>query len=164
MFINTKVCFEVISDNGTKFNARAGWIGEVPEWVQSHWYFKSLCKDGSVTAIVKNKQTTVPEAPAQETKTANNGDNGDSELYALRTRAAELKISHSARMGKDKLISAISEAEAKLNPPDLLANMDAPALREFAASNKIDLTDVSDEATADELRAVIKAAPTSEES
>ncbi len=59
MFINTRKSFKFTSDNGTLFEKRAGWIGEVPKWVEEHWYFKSLCKDGSVTAIVSSKDKDI---------------------------------------------------------------------------------------------------------
>lgn len=28
-----------------------GFIGDVPIWVENHWYFDALCKDGSITTI-----------------------------------------------------------------------------------------------------------------
>jgi len=85
MFINTTKNIRIISDNGTKFEARAGWIGEIPKWAEEHWYFKALCKDGSVTAIVRSPVvgqplngpavgdppvTIQPIAPKQPVKTA----------------------------------------------------------------------------------------------
>ena len=75
MFINTKNCIKIVADNGTKFEAKAGWIGEVPKWVQEHWYFKALCKDGTVTAVVSAKDSAAPEQTAanDELKTAAEG-------------------------------------------------------------------------------------------
>jgi hypothetical protein len=164
MFINTKKSIKIIADNGTKFEARAGWIGEVPQWVENHWYFKALCKDGSVTAIVKSGATPVTP-PTNDPPKQPDGNPADAELAALRARAAELKVPRSSQLGKDRLIAAIAEAEAKANTPqgdkpDLLADMDAPALRQFAASNEIDLAGIADDATADELRQAIKDAQT----
>lgn len=144
MFINTKKSFKVKADNGTEFEVRAGWIGEVPKWVEDHWYFKALCKDGSVTAIVSTKdKDATPE---------------DDELKELRARAAELKIPRATQLGKDKLTAAIAEAEAKLNA-DPLAGMDATALRQYAESEKVDISGVPETASADEIRDAIKAAP-----
>jgi hypothetical protein len=111
MFINTKKTIKIVSDNGTVFSAKAGWIGEVPEWVQEHWYFKALCKDGAVTSIVSSKDKGVQPAPDPKP------DGGNSELDALRARAAELKIPRYAQLGKDKLTAAIAEAEANLKSP-----------------------------------------------
>lgn len=73
MFINTKKSFKVKADNATTFEARAGWIGEVPKWVEEHWYFKALCKDGSVTAIVSSRDKDIakavePQEPADPPK------------------------------------------------------------------------------------------------
>jgi post-segregation antitoxin (ccd killing protein) len=145
MFINTKKSFRIKSDNGTVFEARAGWIGEIPKWVEEHWFFKGLCKDGSVTAIVSTKDKDIDP------------DDGDDELAALRARALELKVPRATQLGKEKLTAAIAEAEAK-QKPDLLAEMDVDALRQFAESNKIDISGVAETASADELRDAIKAA------
>jgi hypothetical protein len=117
MFVNTKKTIKIVSDNGTVFSAKAGWIGEVPEWVQEHWYFKSLCKDGTVTAIVSTKDKAVQAAVEQKPNSVDTGG-GNSELDALRARAAELKIPRYTRLGKEKLTNAIAEAEAKLKPAD----------------------------------------------
>jgi hypothetical protein len=146
MFIATRKSFKVKSDNGTLFEARAGWIGEIPKWVEAHWYFKALCADGSVTAIISKQDKDI--AAAQE---------NDAELAALRTRAAELKVPRATQLGKERLIAAIAEAEAK-QKSDLLAEMDDVALRKFAESNKIDISNVPKDASADELRDAIKAA------
>lgn len=69
MFINTKKTIKIISDNGTVFEAKAGWIGEIPKWVEEHWYFKALCKDGSVTAIVSSKDKDMQQALDRSPKT-----------------------------------------------------------------------------------------------
>jgi hypothetical protein len=62
MFINTKKTISIKSDNGTVFAARAGWIGEIPKWVEEHWYFKALCKDGSITSIVSSRDKEIQKA------------------------------------------------------------------------------------------------------
>lgn len=84
MFINTKKTFQIKSDNGTVFEAKAGWIGEVPKWVEEHWYFKALCKDGSVTAIVSGKDKDIAAAlegsgqePPADPPKADSGDTKD---------------------------------------------------------------------------------------
>ena len=165
MFINTKKAFKINAEtkNGLSFEAKAGWIGEVPNWVEEHWFFKALCKDGTVTAIVSTRDKDIQDALEQPPSDNDNGGSGDAELDALRARAAELKIPRATQMGKDKLLVAISEAQAKLQPPDLLAGMDEAALREFAASNNIDISSVAEGASADDLRTAIKAAPGGEQ-
>ena len=157
MFINTKKAFKINADTKTQlsFEAKAGWIGEVPQWVEEHWYFKALCKDGTVTAIVSSRDKDIQDVT--DPKQPDGGNTGDAELDALRARAAELKIPRASQLGKDKLTAAIAVAEAKLQPPDLLAGMDATALREFATSNNIDISCVAEDISADDLRAVIKA-------
>jgi len=62
MFINTKKTIKIVSDNGTEFSAKAGWIGEIPQWVEKHWYFKALCKDGTITSIVSAKDKDIQAA------------------------------------------------------------------------------------------------------
>ncbi|GHV35104.1 hypothetical protein FACS1894187_07090 [Synergistales bacterium] len=120
MFINTKKSFKIKGDDGTVFEQRAGWIGEVPNWVENHWYFKALCKDGTVTAIVSAKDKAVQVAVKQKPDIGGGNSGGNSELDALRARAAELKIPRYTQIGKDKLTTAIAEAEAeaKLKPAD----------------------------------------------
>ena len=70
MFINTKKAFKINADtnakNGLAFEAKAGWIGEVPKWVEKHWFFKALCKDGTVTAIVSSHDKDIQDAVEQE--------------------------------------------------------------------------------------------------
>jgi hypothetical protein len=117
MFINTKKTIKIVSDNGIVFSAKAGWIGEVPEWAQKHWYFKALCKDGTVTSIVSAKNKAVQAVVEQNPDTGNTS--GNSELDALRAHAAELKIPRYSQLGKDKLTTAIAEAEAKLKQTDI---------------------------------------------
>ena len=68
MFINTKKAFKIVSAEGKTFSAPAGFIGEVETWVESHWYFKALCKDGTITAIVSSK---APKAETIETESVN---------------------------------------------------------------------------------------------
>ena len=84
MFINTKKSFKLTSENGTAFEKRAGWIGEVPKWVEDHWYFKALCEDGSVTAIVSSRDKDIAaaleetgEKPLTDPPKADNGDAKD---------------------------------------------------------------------------------------
>jgi len=114
MFINTNKSIKVKSNDGKIFEVKTGWIGEVPEWVAEHWYFKALCKDGTVTAIVSSRpvKAAVVAPPKEQTPDAK------AELETLRKRAAELKIPKSSNLGKDKLTAAIAEAEAKLQQKD----------------------------------------------
>lgn len=39
-----------------------GFIGDVPNWVEKHWYFDALCKDGSITAIKSHNDRDIHNA------------------------------------------------------------------------------------------------------
>lgn len=39
-----------------------GFIGEVPNWVEKHWYFDALCKDGSITTIKSHSDRDIHNA------------------------------------------------------------------------------------------------------
>ncbi len=41
---------------------KPGFIGEIPKWVEDHWYFTVLCKDGSISAIVSKKDKAIQKA------------------------------------------------------------------------------------------------------
>lgn len=47
MFINSKKNFE-INQGDRKITIPCGYIGEIPEWVASHWMIQAAIKDGSV--------------------------------------------------------------------------------------------------------------------
>lgn len=40
----------------------AGYIGPVPSWVESHWYFKALTRDGTITAVVRTSDEALEAA------------------------------------------------------------------------------------------------------
>lgn len=39
-----------------------GFIGDVPNWVEKHWYFDALCKDGSITTIKSHSDRDIHNA------------------------------------------------------------------------------------------------------
>ena len=52
----------------SKWEMPPGFIGEVPGWVEKHWYFDALCKDGTIT-VIKGKsdrdiQSALDNAPS----------------------------------------------------------------------------------------------------
>ena len=53
-FINCKKNVEIV-EGENKVLLSAGYIGQIPPWVEEHWYFKALCKDGTITAVVKTE-------------------------------------------------------------------------------------------------------------
>lgn len=39
-----------------------GFIGDVPNWVEKHWYFDALCNDGSITTIKSHNDRDIHNA------------------------------------------------------------------------------------------------------
>lgn len=46
----------------SKWEMPPGFIGEVPSWVEKHWYFDALCKDGTITAIKSKSDRDIQAA------------------------------------------------------------------------------------------------------
>ena len=40
----------------------AGFIGDIPSWVEKHWYFDACCKDGIITAIKSKSDRDIQNA------------------------------------------------------------------------------------------------------
>lgn len=40
----------------------AGFIGDIPSWVEKHWYFEACCKDGIITAIKSKSDRDIQNA------------------------------------------------------------------------------------------------------
>lgn len=47
MFINSSKCFE-IHEGERNFAIPRNFIGEIPDWVASHWLVRSAIQDGSI--------------------------------------------------------------------------------------------------------------------
>ncbi len=62
MFVTCRKAVRFTADNGTKWEMRPGFIGDVPQWVEEHPYFEKLCKDGTITAIVSKKDRDIRKA------------------------------------------------------------------------------------------------------
>ena len=84
MFINCKKSVE-ISDGKQKYVILKDYIGDVPKWVENHWYFKALCKDGTVTSIVS---TNDKDIEAAESKAKAAADKAAAEAEAKAKAAA----------------------------------------------------------------------------
>jgi hypothetical protein len=75
MFINTKKAIRITDDKSREaFEAKAGWIGEVPGWVEKHWFFKALCDDGTVTALVSTRDKDIQAAVEGGGETGGGGE------------------------------------------------------------------------------------------
>ena len=149
--IFTRRCFGFRNPKtGEKVTTAFMGFTPVPDWVRDQPMYKQGVNTGSIEVI---------QSVEQQKELENSGETN--KLAELRARAVELKIPRATQLGEGKLLAAITEAEAKLNPPDLLADMDADELRQFAKSNEIDISGVAEGASVDDLRAAIKAAPDS---
>jgi len=95
-FINCKKSVEIV-DGKNKACFPAGYIGRVPEWAEQHWYYKALCKDGTITAVVRANEKTPEELAAEE---------------VARTAAAEKKALNK-RLVDEAKATAKEEAEKK---------------------------------------------------
>ncbi|MDR0905767.1 MAG: hypothetical protein LBN00_06295 [Oscillospiraceae bacterium] len=63
LFITSRQNIVIVADDGkTKFEIPNGYIGSVPKWVQSHWYFKAHCTAGNITSIVSTKDDDLEAA------------------------------------------------------------------------------------------------------
>lgn len=51
----------------SKWEMPPGFIGEVPSWVEKHWYFDALCKDGTITAIESKRDRDIQSALDEKT-------------------------------------------------------------------------------------------------
>lgn len=61
MFINSKKSFE-IHDGADTFVIPRDYIGEVPDWVSSHWLVQAAIKDGSIVTPKDTADRSLEEA------------------------------------------------------------------------------------------------------
>jgi len=61
-FISCKTSVRIPRKDGTFVNFPAHYLGKCPEDVMQHWYFKALCKDGTITYLDDSKDSTVEDA------------------------------------------------------------------------------------------------------
>lgn len=64
-FITSRRAVRFDDGQGGSFFIPVGYLGEVPGWVENHWYFKALCNDGTITALVDSKDRTLEKAEAE---------------------------------------------------------------------------------------------------
>jgi hypothetical protein len=63
MIIYTKQKIRVSGADRMVFEAPAAYIGEVPAWVEKDWYFKALCKDGTITVHADSGKASAAATP-----------------------------------------------------------------------------------------------------
>lgn len=61
----------------------AGFIGDIPSWVEKHWYFEACCKDGIIT-VIKSKsdrdiQNAIDSKPQEAEDDPTNSPNNEQE-------------------------------------------------------------------------------------
>ena len=122
-FISCSKRVEVV-DGENKVSLPAGYIGKVPEWVEGHWYYKALCNDGTITAVVRTQEKTAEELAAEKAarKAAAEKAANDKRLIDEAKAAAKVKAETEA-------------AEKGLNATDtkkLIAKMVGEAAYEMA--------------------------------
>jgi hypothetical protein len=113
-----------IKQGDKKWSLMPGFIGEVPAWAQEHWYFKALCKDGSITAIVASEEKPKPQiAPSADKETerkrlideAKNAAKLEAEADAL-TNGYDVATAH--KHLKEKQKAAVAALKAQFDAED----------------------------------------------
>lgn len=71
LFVSCKYPRTIVDPAPTKpgeqaqsFSMPRNYIGPVPAWVQNHWYFKALCKDGTITIVANTSSNAMEDAAA----------------------------------------------------------------------------------------------------
>lgn len=64
MFVkcSKRVRFTHPENNKVTWEMPAGYIGDVPSWVEKEWYFTACCKDGIITAIKSKSDRDIQNA------------------------------------------------------------------------------------------------------
>ncbi len=64
MFVkcSKKVRFTHPENNKVVWEMPAGFIGDIPSWVEKDWYFDACCKDGTITAIKSKSDRDIQAA------------------------------------------------------------------------------------------------------
>lgn len=146
--IYTKRVFEFHNrKTGQKIVSSFMGFTAVDDWVRDDPMFQMGLKTGSISIIENTAQQTVLE----------NGGDPNPELTELRAIAAELKIPRASQMGVEKLKTAIAAAKAQRGSSEP-AGLDADTLRKYAEENSIDISALSADASANELRTAIEGA------
>jgi hypothetical protein len=72
MFIHSKVKMAVRLNDGTVYRIPAGFVGDIPEAVASHWLVQMALKSGEIAAPEGKKDTQIEAADevAKEKKKA----------------------------------------------------------------------------------------------
>ena len=73
MFINSKKSF-TICEGERKLVIPRGYIGEIPDWAESHWLIRAAIKDGSIAAPENTADKSLERADKTAKKKADAAD------------------------------------------------------------------------------------------
>lgn len=119
-FISCKKSVEIRGDGDT-LPIPAGYIGSVPDWVEKHWYFNALCKDGTITAIVSTKDADLEAADAAAKAKAEAAEKSAEKKRSIDEAKATAKAAAEAKATEEgldvtatkKLIKEMTDAAVK---------------------------------------------------
>lgn len=63
MFITCRHSLEICEGDET-LRLPAGYIGDLPEWVQDHWFVRAALSDGTITAVQSTTEAPTKSARA----------------------------------------------------------------------------------------------------
>jgi hypothetical protein len=110
MFITSRKSVSIPAKSG-KFDIKAGFLGDVPKEVTEHWYFKALCKDGSI-AFCESKN--------------------DSDIEAAKKAAAEKEAGEKAKAERNRLIDEAKASAEETTKKEAADNgLDAAATKKL---------------------------------
>lgn len=55
----------------------AGFIGDVPTWVEKEWYFDACCNDGTITVVKSKSDRDIQNAVESKPEEKNPSESGD---------------------------------------------------------------------------------------
>lgn len=101
MFVTCKQAVTIRAEQGERFSMPAGYLGEVPDWVGGHWYFKALCESGTVAAVESAKDKAV-ETAQQKAAAAKRAKEQKEQLAAAVDAAKNQAKQEAEAEGKEK--------------------------------------------------------------
>lgn len=130
-FVNCKKMVNIVDYNQPKaqggfetFVMFPGFIGEVPDWVTKNWYYKALCNDGTITAIVSTANQQ--DLALQESEAKAKAAQAQAERAALIAKAKEEAKAEAEKQAREQGLD-------KANTTKLINKMQAAALEKLGA-------------------------------
>lgn len=114
-FITCRKNIKIRDDkSGAVWEVLPGYVGPVPAWVEKHWYFKKLCEDKTIMAIVSTKDNDVEGARLKAEEAARQKQLADEKKVKIAAAKSEAKAAaakEAADKGLDKTAAKELEAE-----------------------------------------------------